>query len=156
MSVATPQSTIAQPVRPLVRVRRLIALVVVVATGSVLGIASWLEASGDGLGTHQQLGLPPCGWILTMDIPCPTCGMTTSFTHAAHGRFGESFLAQPLGSLLAIATAMAFLAGLLQLVTGARVFGAFTPLWGKRTGIILAALLVGAWFFKIASWKGLV
>ena len=31
------------------------------------------------MGTHQQLGLPPCNFVTLTGYPCPACGMTTSF-----------------------------------------------------------------------------
>src|SRR5690606_33691507 len=51
----------------------------------VLGLAPWLTPAAAGHGTHGQLGLPPCGWVLAMGRPCPSCGMTTAFAHAADG-----------------------------------------------------------------------
>ena len=39
--------------------------------GGVLGFAAYLTPSAEGLGTHTQLGMPSCGWIHTMGIPCP-------------------------------------------------------------------------------------
>src|SRR6185503_8103051 len=66
-------------------VRRLIAAVVMLGCGTVLGVAAWLTPSPTGIGTHQQLHMPQCGWIAIADLPCPTCGMTTAFAHAAHG-----------------------------------------------------------------------
>ena len=44
-----------------------------------LVIAAALSPSNAGHGTHRQLGLPACGWQTNMGLPCPTCGMTTSF-----------------------------------------------------------------------------
>ncbi len=61
--------------------RRVVGAGVAVGAVSLLGVAAWLDPSPEGLGTHSQLSLPPCGWILTMDLPCPTCGMTTAFAH---------------------------------------------------------------------------
>lgn len=40
-------------------------------------------------------------------VPCPFCGMTTSFSHLAGGRFWESFVASPLGPVLFIGTVIA-------------------------------------------------
>ena len=107
-----------------------------------------------GEGTHEQLGLPKCGWITMMDMPCPTCGMTTAFANAAHGRFWQSFRAQPMGFLLALATAMTLLVCMHTLITGSRLPRAFLRLWGVRSGWVLAVLIVAAWGYKIASHKG--
>ncbi len=63
--------------------RRMVAGAIWAACSVVLGIAAWLTPSPSGMGTHTQLNLPQCGWIVMMDLPCPTCGMTTAFAFAA-------------------------------------------------------------------------
>src|SRR5438046_1464548 len=45
-----------------------------VSSASMLAVGVWLNPSAAGTGTHQQLGLPPCGWLQVMGIPCPMCG----------------------------------------------------------------------------------
>lgn len=139
-----------------VRTRRFVAAVVAVACAVVLAVASWLTPSAAGHGTHEALSLPRCTWIAVVDLPCPTCGMTTAFAHAADGNLGASFLAQPMGFLLALATAMALLVSLYVVATGSRVARAFSRLLGKSTGWAIAALIVAAWGFKIISYKGLL
>jgi hypothetical protein len=136
--------------------RRLVAAAVVVACAIVLGIAAWLPPSPTGLGTHRALNLPPCGWIAWADLPCPTCGMTTAFAHAADGNLPASFHAQPFGFLLALATAMTLLVSLHVLFTGSRLGWAFARLWGRSTGWIIGAMVVLAWGYKVLSYKGWV
>ena len=136
--------------------RRMIASIVMLCSGAVLGLAAWLTPSPTGIGTHQQLHMPQCGWIALADIPCPTCGMTTAFAHAAHGHLWSSFLAQPLGCALAVSTAMAFLVSTYVTATGSRLGSAFKRLWGRRSGWLLAAVVLVAWGYKIASYKGLI
>ncbi|NBO19844.1 MAG: DUF2752 domain-containing protein, partial [Proteobacteria bacterium] len=50
---------------------------------ATLGLSNvrWLTPDARGLGTHEQLGLPPCGFYLWYGLPCPSCGMTTSWPH---------------------------------------------------------------------------
>ena len=62
-----------------------------------------------------------CGWITAMNLPCPTCGMTTAFAHAANGDMLASLGTQPLGFVLAIATAMSLLLGTYVAATGSRL-----------------------------------
>ena len=57
-----------------------------------------------GMGTHQQLGLPPCTFDTIFGIRCPTCGMTTSWSHLMHGDLAASWSANPGGTCLAVAT----------------------------------------------------
>lgn len=81
----------------------LFALGLVLAT--LLVTARLLTPSPTGSGTHMQLGLPPCSTVLYVGLPCPFCGMTTSwawltrgdFAHAAEANLGGLF-----GGLLAM------------------------------------------------------
>lgn len=138
------------------RQRRVLGAIVALGSGSLLMVAAMLSPSETGLGTHQQLMLPECGWITIFDLPCPTCGMTTAFSHAADGNLSASFLTQPLGSLLALATAIAFLSGMYVAFTGSRIGSMFGRLWSYRTGWIIAGLVVVSWGYKVLSYKGVI
>ena len=106
------------------------------------------------MGTHTQLGLPPCSWIVTMDLPCPTCGYTTAFTNVAHGNFGAAFAGQPFGALLAFATAVFFVGGLVVLVTGAPLGGLLGRFWTmKGTWIVLGMMILG-WGYTMLRFRG--
>ena len=54
------------------------------------------------LETHRQLGLPPCTFYEVTGLPCPSCGMTTSFALLMHGDLGNSLRANAVGTLLAV------------------------------------------------------
>lgn len=69
----------------------------------LLGTAAWLRPSPNGLGTHQQLGLPPCTMRALMNLRCPSCGMTTSWSHLMHGNLIASLKSNSGGALLGIA-----------------------------------------------------
>ena len=58
-----------------------------------------------GFGTHQSLGLPPCTFRALCDIPCPSCGMTTSFAHIVRGDFAQALRANAGGVVLALVCA---------------------------------------------------
>lgn len=120
----------------------------------MIGIAAWLQPSPAGHGTHQALGLAPCGWMSGMGIPCPTCGMTTAFSYAAHGELLAALRAQPMGLLLAVGTAAVGLVSAQVALTGSRlghVLGArFTP----RTILLLAGLALLAWGWKLLAVRG--
>lgn len=115
-----------------------------------------LTPSSQGMGTHQQLGLPPCTFLFLTNFPCPFCGMTTSWTHAAHGQVLESILTQPMG--------FAFFAidlGLVVWILGLALLGRAQfrperfltsiprPMWWSGL-----SLTVVAWMYKIATVRG--
>ena len=136
--------------------RRLIAVAVTVAAATILGLAAYLEPSPTGLGTHTQLSMPTCGWIVTMDLPCPTCGMTTAFAHAANGNVLGSLAAQPLGALLALGTAMTLLMAGYVAITGSMIGSIVATLWSRRVAWILALVAASAWAYKVLVYKGLL
>jgi len=74
---------------------------------TLLGLAAWLRPSDLGLGTHQQLGLPPCSFRFLVHTRCPTCGMTTAWAHAVRGQVAEGLRANAGGVLLAALAAAA-------------------------------------------------
>lgn len=73
----------------------------------VFGVAIWLKPY-DAAGTplrmeaHLQLGLPPCTFYQVTGMPCPSCGMTTSFALLMHGDVGNSLKANAVGTILAL------------------------------------------------------
>ncbi len=73
---------------------------------AVFAVACWLDPYDDDgsprtLATHQQLGLPPCTFYFVTGLPCPACGMTTSFALLMHGDLPNSLRANAVGTLLA-------------------------------------------------------
>ncbi len=84
----------------------------------LLGLASWLRPDEQGVGTHQQLGLPPCSLVQYGGIPCPTCGMTTAFASTVRGHWLAAVLTQPLGFALALVSILCVPLSLAVLITG--------------------------------------
>lgn len=120
---------------------------------ALLGTAAGLTPSPTGAGTHLQLGLFPCGWLIAFDKPCPTCGMTTAFAYAAHARLPQAFLSQPMGAILALATSAAFWAGLHVALTGSDLGRVCSNLLRPRVLWPLAAAAGAAWTYKLLVWQ---
>jgi hypothetical protein len=73
----------------------------------VFGIAAWLHPYDEAgrpysMATHTQLGMPPCNMVVFYGKPCPSCGMTTSFSLLVHGDIGNSLKANWVGTLMAV------------------------------------------------------
>jgi hypothetical protein len=122
-----------------------------VAGTSVLGIARWLVPDPRGIGTHEQLGLPPCGFIQVFhDVPCPSCGMTTTFALAADGRLVDGFKNQPMGFLIFLTTIVLVPILAVASIRAVSLFEA-TERWPwKRLVLGFIALWLLCWIYK---WK---
>ncbi len=92
-------------------------LAVIVPLGLLL-LAGRLQPNPTGMGTHQQLGLPPCTTRILLGIPCPACGMTTSWSHFARGQWASSMTVNPGGFLLAIMVLGGLPAAVTAILTG--------------------------------------
>jgi len=73
----------------------------------VFAVAVWLSPyDSDGnprrMGTHLQIGLPPCTFQVMTGVPCPSCGLTTSFALLVRGDVVNSLRANAVGTLLAL------------------------------------------------------
>ena len=85
---------------------------------TLLLTALHLQPSPTGTGTHTALGLADCAFLKSTGIPCPSCGMTTSFSWFARGNLLASFYIQPMGTVLAVIAVIAFWSGLYVAVSG--------------------------------------
>ncbi|WP_404310687.1 DUF2752 domain-containing protein [Neorhodopirellula lusitana] len=81
---------------------RFLSIGVAISLAIPLIVARSLAPSPDGLGTHQQLGLPPCSMRVLFGMRCPACGMTTSWSHLTRGDLLASIQANAGGAALGI------------------------------------------------------
>jgi len=125
------------------------ALAAGLACFAVLIVAMRLTPSPTGMGTHTALGLQPCAFALRLGIPCPSCGMTTSFAWFVRGNLAASFYVQPMGCLLALATAFGFWLGFYIALTGRPVYRLLDFLAPRRAILPLMGLVILAWAWKI-------
>lgn len=66
------------------------------------GLSAWLSPDPRGHGTHQQLGLAPCSFLLLTGLPCPSCGGTTAFAHFVRGQWPSAVRANAAAFVLAL------------------------------------------------------
>ncbi len=97
--------------------------------------------------------LTPCGLKQRYNLPCPTCGMTTSALAFVQGKIIEAFYIQPAGTLLCcvmvIAAVLAFLVA---------VFGVyfrflerfFTKVKIRHIILILLIIMAAGWAVTLA------
>lgn len=108
----------------------------------IVALAWWLMPRAAGHGTHRQLGLPGCSFLVRTGLPCPSCGLTTSMAFMARGRVVQAYRAHPFGVVLFVAVVAAAGVGAGELATGRNVWGRLQPsVWWCVLGI--AALLAG-------------
>jgi hypothetical protein len=128
--------------------------VVFFACTGVLGVAAWLTPDSSGVGTHEQLHMAPCLMYQVSHVPCPTCGFTTSFALAAHGRLWAAIVNQPAGGLLALATAMAAVISAYAMVSGMSLAPLARRFAGFRWGVGFGLVLLAGWGYKCALTLG--
>lgn len=116
---------------------------------AVLIVASGLSPNANGFGTHRQLGLAECGFLARTGLPCPACGMTTSFAWFVHGNAVASFYVQPMGCVLAALTAMTVWAAGYVAITGRPVHRVLAVIPEKMILFPLLTLAIAGWGWKI-------
>lgn len=131
---------------------RVFAALVALLAAAPLLVAVFLTPNPAGHGTHTQLGLPPCGWVLAFGKPCPTCGMTTAFTHMAHGRPDLAFITQPAGAFLSVLAASIFWVALHTATTQSRAFPALLAAIRLRHVIGLLLIVLLGWGVTIINF----
>lgn len=98
---------------------RWLALAVFIASVTLLWLAIRLRPDPSGFGTHQQLGMAPCGILIRYGLPCPTCGMTTAFSHTVRGQWLKAIMVQPGGFVLCVGAMIAAVVSMMTLWLGA-------------------------------------
>ena len=131
-------------------VGRLLGGAIAVGCLGVLLLAASLPPSPSGMGTHRQsLHLPACNFLQTTGLPCPSCGMTTSFAWFAKGNLLASMYVQPMGMILATLVAASVWGGSYIAITGRPAHRLLQMLPARYTLLPLLLLGVLAWGWKI-------
>ena len=104
-----------------------------------------------GHGTHTQLGLPPCGFLVTTGLPCPGCGLTTSFSHMVRLEVVGAARANPFGVALFLVTFFTIPIAAIGLVRGLPVLGTLERLHFEKVIVLLAASSCVVWLIRIGT-----
>ena len=109
-------------------------------------VAACLEPDPQGFGTHQQLGLAPCSFQPLFGLPCPSCGMTTSFSHFIRGQWLLAVQANFTGTLLAFLCAV-------------QIPWCLTSIWKRRLwrvsrpGLVFTVVLLVVYTVAAIDWS---
>ncbi len=117
---------------------------------AVLITAAILTPAAEGHGTHMQLGLPPCGFLVYTGYPCPGCGLTTSFAHMIRLQVGGALSANPFGVLLFTCTAAMIPLSLVGIVRRMPVIDTLDRLHAEKIAIGLSIVSIVVWGARVA------
>jgi hypothetical protein len=131
------------------RVRGIAALAAVLLLAPVV-VARQLTPDPRGWGTHEQLGWQRCRIRQWFDRPCPTCGMTTAWSHAVRGDIAAA-LATNVGGVALLAGTIAASACLFASATAGRWLGpAPRPRTAWWLAVVWLAVTLGDWLRRLA------
>jgi hypothetical protein len=150
---------VGPPDRLSVRGRILAALIGTIGL-AVLITGARLTPSPTGMATHTSMGFDECQFYKRTGLPCPSCGMTTSFSWFARGNFIASFYIQPMGFVLALAAAATVWAATYIAITGKPAHRLMRLIPSRYYLLPLLTFAVLAWGWKmfihlkgIDGWK---
>ncbi|MGD8861572.1 MAG: DUF2752 domain-containing protein [Myxococcales bacterium] len=121
-----------------------------IASG-VIALSFVLTPDPAGVGTHQQLGLPPCAFLYLTSLPCPGCGLTTSFAHMARLELTSAVAAHPLGVPLFLLTALGAVFSLAACLRGVPALQMLQHPAVSRGALLLSAAALLSWLARLAS-----
>ena len=155
-----PENAVSEPLDAIPVLRTWVRgslVVIAAALIAVFSVAIWInpyDASGmpKSMATHTQLGLPNCTFYQMTGRPCPSCGMTTSFSLLMHGDIWNSMKANAVGTLLALFCLALIPWSLFGVVMGRPLFiTAIEPVL-TRIVIVFMVLMMVRWVIVLASY----
>lgn len=144
------ESSVDEAAEPIRWWARALLLVFTIPWFAVFAVALTLDPyEEDGLarklGTHRQLGLPECNFKTLTEFPCPSCGMTTSFSLIMHGDVWNSLQANFAGTALSTFGLLFIPWALLSAFCGRFVMVRSLELVVFRLAIVFLVILFGRW-----------
>ncbi len=128
---------------------RLSLVLIAVLLAGTFVLAAYLNPYKDGRvwleGTHQQLGLPTCTFKDATGLPCPTCGMTSSFALFVRGDVVNSLRANAAGTMLAVLFLVVMPWSVLSALRGRWLFV-------RSVEWVFVRLVVGFMIFVLVRW----
>ncbi len=152
MVETSPASLPASPRVPTVsRAGRLGWAILGLTPLAVVITAAFLDPNPAGHGTHTQLGLPPCGFLVLTGFPCPGCGLTTCFAHMVRLQIPEAVAANAFGVPLFLASFATIPVAAVGFVRSLPVLATLERLHYEKVAILLAVTSVAVWVVRLAT-----
>ncbi|MGL4553317.1 MAG: DUF2752 domain-containing protein [Gemmataceae bacterium] len=148
------------PGEPLVAWVRVSLVLIAAGLAGVFAVATRIDPYGPGgraatMATHQQLGLPPCNFVTTVGIPCPACGLTTSFALSVRADAVNAARANWVGLLLAGFCALLIPWGVASAAAGRALFVRSLERAAVAAVLTLFLLLLLRWATVLwGLWRG--
>jgi hypothetical protein len=117
----------------------------------VFAIAAFLTPNPHGHGTHTQLGLPPCGFLVVTGLPCPGCGLTTCFAYMIRGQVVDATTANPFGVMLFLVSAATAAVAAVGFVRNWPVIQTLDKMHAEKWAILLSAGSLTVWVVRIVT-----
>lgn len=118
---------------------------------AVLVAAAWIEPDPRGYGTHTQLGLPPCGFLVLTGFPCPGCGLTTAFAYGIRGQWWLAGTSNILGLALFLIVCATVPISILAIMRGWSFAAVVDRLSLDRWALTAAGCGVALWVVRFAA-----
>ena len=117
---------------------------------TLLALALVLQPARTGYGTHQQLGLPPCTFLVLFGLRCPSCGMTTSWAHLVRGQLAAATEVNAGGTLLGLLAMMTRPWAVISAVRGSYLGGQPSHRALLLVTLVVVVVTLAHWFWRLA------
>jgi hypothetical protein len=117
--------------------------------GGIFVFSYFLTPDPRGYGTHEHLFLPPCYFQFFFHIPCPACGLTTSFALLAKGEWQQAFHLHWMSPILFLIFAFLFIYSNLCLLFRKSFWNLFENKWTPYLSSFIILGMLTSWLIKL-------